>query len=37
MLVRKSDAVKLLRWAAENDVGHMAFLRIGAEQRNNFV
>jgi uncharacterized protein Yka (UPF0111/DUF47 family) len=32
MLVRKSDAVKLLRWAAENDVGHMAFLRIGAEQ-----
>jgi len=32
MLVRKNEALKLLRWAAENDVGHMAFLRIGAEQ-----
>lgn len=31
-LVRKNEAIKLLRWAAENDVGHMAFLRIGAEQ-----
>jgi uncharacterized protein Yka (UPF0111/DUF47 family) len=32
MLVRKTEAIKLLRWAAENDAGHMAFLRIGAEQ-----
>lgn len=32
MLVRKNEAIRLLRWAAENDVGHIAFLRIGAEQ-----
>jgi hypothetical protein len=27
--VKKSDAVQVLRWAAENDVGHRAFLQAG--------
>jgi hypothetical protein len=28
-LVRKSDAVKVLKWAADNNVGHGGFLRAG--------
>lgn len=28
-LVRKSDAIGLLKWAADNDVGHRAFLQVG--------
>lgn len=31
-LLPKEDALQLLRWAAGNDVGHMGFLRAGAEQ-----
>lgn len=31
-LVRKRTALKLLRWAADEDVGHMAFLRLGGER-----
>ena len=30
--VGKSAAVELLKWAAANDVGHMAFLKAGGEQ-----
>jgi len=32
MLVAKEDALSLLSWAAENDVGHMAFLKAGGER-----
>lgn len=31
-LVRKKEAVKLLRWAADHDYGHRAFLELGGEQ-----
>jgi len=31
-LVSKSDAIRLLVWAAEHDYGHMAFLKAGGEQ-----
>ncbi|HEY7746418.1 MAG TPA: DUF47 family protein [Desulfuromonadales bacterium] len=31
-LVPKADALSLLSWAAENDVGHMAFLKAGGER-----
>jgi uncharacterized protein Yka (UPF0111/DUF47 family) len=31
-LVGKSDAIGLLKWAADNNCGHMAFLRAGGEQ-----
>jgi uncharacterized protein Yka (UPF0111/DUF47 family) len=31
-LVGRSDALTLLRWAAEHDLGHMAFLRLGGDQ-----
>jgi hypothetical protein len=31
-LVKGSDAVELLRWAAERDLGHMAFLALGGER-----
>ncbi len=31
-LLGKKDAAALLRWAAEEEIGHMAFLRIGGEQ-----
>jgi uncharacterized protein Yka (UPF0111/DUF47 family) len=30
--VGKSDAIGLLKWAADNSFGHMAFLRAGGEQ-----
>ena len=30
-LVGKSEAIRLLQWAAQNDVGHMAFLKSGGE------
>ena len=30
--VGKSDAIGLLKWAADNNFGHMAFLRAGGEQ-----
>jgi len=29
--LRKGDAVKLLRWAANNNVGHRGFLKLGGE------
>lgn len=32
LLLRKKDALALLRWAAEEEVGHMAFLKAGGEQ-----
>lgn len=32
LLVAKREVGKLLAWAAENGVGHMAFLRMGGEQ-----
>ena len=32
LLLGKKDAVNLLKWAAEHDIGHMAFLRIGGER-----
>lgn len=32
LLVSKREVGKLLAWAAENGVGHMGFLRMGAEQ-----
>jgi uncharacterized protein Yka (UPF0111/DUF47 family) len=32
MLVPKEDALALLSWAAESDVGHMAFLKAGGER-----
>ena len=30
-LVRKRSALRLLRWSAEEEVGHMAFLRLGGD------
>jgi uncharacterized protein Yka (UPF0111/DUF47 family) len=30
-LVSKGDAIRLLLWAAQNDVGHMGFLKAGGE------
>lgn len=32
LLLGKKDALALLRWAARQDLGHMAFLRIGGER-----
>lgn len=32
LLVPKKDALSLLSWAAENDVGHMAFVKAGGER-----
>jgi len=32
LLVPRDDALSLLSWAAENDVGHMAFLKAGGER-----
>lgn len=32
MFVSKSDAIEVLAWAADNDYGHMAFLRCGGQQ-----
>ena len=32
LLLGKKDTIGLLKWAAEHDLGHMAFLRIGAER-----
>lgn len=32
LLLPKKDALSLLSWAAENDVGHMAFLKAGGER-----
>ena len=32
VLVPKEDALSLLAWAAENDLGHMAFLKTGGER-----
>ena len=32
LLVAKEDALSLLSWAADNDVGHMAFLKAGGER-----
>jgi uncharacterized protein Yka (UPF0111/DUF47 family) len=32
LFVSKGEAIRLLRWAAENDHGHMAFLKAGGEQ-----
>ena len=32
MLVGNDDAIELLRWAAENNLGHMAFLSLGGER-----
>jgi uncharacterized protein Yka (UPF0111/DUF47 family) len=29
--VRKGDAIRMLKWAADKDLGHMAFLKIGGE------
>jgi uncharacterized protein Yka (UPF0111/DUF47 family) len=31
-LVRRSDAIGLLKWAADNDLGHRAFLEFGGER-----
>ena len=31
-LVGKKDAIDLLRWAADADYGHMAFLQLGGER-----
>ena len=31
-LVRKRTALRLLRWAADEEVGHMAFLRLGGDR-----
>jgi uncharacterized protein Yka (UPF0111/DUF47 family) len=31
-LVRKGTALRLLRWAADEEVGHMAFLRLGGDR-----
>jgi uncharacterized protein Yka (UPF0111/DUF47 family) len=32
LLLPKKEAMELLKWAADNDYGHMAFLRAGGEQ-----
>lgn len=32
LLLPKKEALALLKWAADNDFGHMAFLRAGGEQ-----
>lgn len=32
LLVPRADALSLLSWAAENDLGHMAFLKAGGER-----
>ena len=32
LLVPREDALSLLSWAAENDVGHMAFMKAGGER-----
>lgn len=32
LLVPRTDALSLLSWAAENDLGHMAFLKAGGER-----
>jgi uncharacterized protein Yka (UPF0111/DUF47 family) len=32
LLVPKADALSLLSWGAENDIGHMAFLKAGGER-----
>ncbi len=32
LLLPRKDAMELLKWAADNDFGHMAFLRAGGEQ-----
>jgi len=32
LLVSRQDALSLLSWAAENEVGHMAFLKAGGER-----
>lgn len=32
LLLRKKDALALLKWAAEEEVGHLAFLKAGGEQ-----
>jgi len=32
LLVPREDALSLLRWAAEGDLGHMAFLKAGGER-----
>lgn len=32
LLVPKEDAISLLFWSAENDIGHMAFLKAGGER-----
>jgi len=32
MLIGNDDAIDLLRWAADNNVGHMAFLALGGER-----
>lgn len=32
LLLPRQEALSLLAWAAENDVGHMAFLKAGGEQ-----
>lgn len=29
--VKKDDAIMVLKWAADNDLGHMAFLKLGGE------
>ncbi|MBI4640310.1 MAG: DUF47 family protein [Candidatus Tectomicrobia bacterium] len=30
--VRKNDCIEILKWAADNNYGHMGFLRLGGEQ-----
>jgi uncharacterized protein Yka (UPF0111/DUF47 family) len=30
--LRKGDAVRLLKWAADNNIGHRGFLKLGAER-----
>lgn len=32
LLVRRNDAVALLKWAADHDLGHRAFLELGGER-----
>jgi uncharacterized protein Yka (UPF0111/DUF47 family) len=32
MFVSRNDAIGLLKWAADNDIGHMAWLKAGGEQ-----
>lgn len=32
LLLRKKDTLALLAWAAQEEVGHMAFLKVGGEQ-----